>query len=161
MTLLFDENLSFRLVGPLSQLFPNSRHVRDVGLSRADDRDIWEFAQRERLAIGNVSLTAIFNERSVLYGWPSKVIWLQAGNTATRRSLPCVISREQPFAALGFACLGIGPVHSLGPDWSRRGGMKSITVDYGKRLAEEPGEGPQPVARSDYAGGRSRAWRRS
>ena len=32
MKLLFDENLSFKLVRLLDDLFPNSVHVRDVGL---------------------------------------------------------------------------------------------------------------------------------
>lgn len=37
MKLLFDENLSHRLVQLLEDLFPNSIHVRDVGLKAADD----------------------------------------------------------------------------------------------------------------------------
>jgi predicted nuclease of predicted toxin-antitoxin system len=37
MKLLFDENLSPKLVGLLDDLYPNSVHVRDVGLKSADD----------------------------------------------------------------------------------------------------------------------------
>ena len=44
MKLLFDENLSHRLVGSLASLFPGSTHVREVGLERADDRAIWTYA---------------------------------------------------------------------------------------------------------------------
>jgi len=40
MKLLFDENLSFRLVASLADIFPESRHVRDAGLLGADDRAI-------------------------------------------------------------------------------------------------------------------------
>jgi predicted nuclease of predicted toxin-antitoxin system len=40
MTLLFDENLSFRLCDLLADLFPNSLHVRDAGLASAPDQ-IW------------------------------------------------------------------------------------------------------------------------
>ncbi len=32
MKLLFDENLSFRLVVALADVYPDSRHVREVGL---------------------------------------------------------------------------------------------------------------------------------
>jgi predicted nuclease of predicted toxin-antitoxin system len=37
MKLLFDENLSPRLILHLADLFPASMHVRDVGLWAADD----------------------------------------------------------------------------------------------------------------------------
>ena len=37
MKLLFDENISPRLVAGLSDVFPGSVHVRDVGLARATD----------------------------------------------------------------------------------------------------------------------------
>jgi hypothetical protein len=37
MKLLFDENLSHKLVLLLQDLFPASIHVRDVGLKAADD----------------------------------------------------------------------------------------------------------------------------
>ena len=37
MKLLFDENLSHKLVGLLADLFPGSVHVREVGLKAADD----------------------------------------------------------------------------------------------------------------------------
>ena len=81
MTLLFDENLSFRLAGATSPQFPSSRHVRDVGLASARDRAIWEFAKREGLTI--VTFDSDFHERSLLEGCPPKIIWLRTGNTAT------------------------------------------------------------------------------
>ena len=37
MKLLFDENLSPKLVRSLEDFFPESVHVRDVGLNAADD----------------------------------------------------------------------------------------------------------------------------
>ena len=37
MKLLFDENLSPKLVRLLEDLFPDSVHVRDVGLKASDD----------------------------------------------------------------------------------------------------------------------------
>jgi hypothetical protein len=37
MKLLFDENLSFRLVTALADIYPDSSHVREVGLLGADD----------------------------------------------------------------------------------------------------------------------------
>ncbi len=40
MKLLFDENMSPRLVAGLADVFPGSVHVRDVGLDRATDAAI-------------------------------------------------------------------------------------------------------------------------
>jgi predicted nuclease of predicted toxin-antitoxin system len=45
MKLLFDENLSYKLVRLLADLFPDSIHVRDVGLKAAEDSEIWKYAQ--------------------------------------------------------------------------------------------------------------------
>lgn len=45
MKLLFDENLSFKLAERLSDLFPGSSQVRLIGLSRADDRTVWNYAR--------------------------------------------------------------------------------------------------------------------
>lgn len=44
MKLLFDQNLSHRLVGQLAAEFAGSTHVRDVGRSEAPDSDVWAFA---------------------------------------------------------------------------------------------------------------------
>ena len=44
MKLLFDENLSPQLVRLLNDLFPDSVHVRDVGLETADDAVVWKYA---------------------------------------------------------------------------------------------------------------------
>ena len=51
MKLLFDHNLSFKLVGRLAELFPGSEHVHSVNLHEADDRTIWEYARTNSFAI--------------------------------------------------------------------------------------------------------------
>jgi predicted nuclease of predicted toxin-antitoxin system len=51
MRLLFDENLSFRLARQLSDLFPQSSQVRLLGLERASDRSIWEFAKANEFVL--------------------------------------------------------------------------------------------------------------
>jgi hypothetical protein len=38
MKLLFDQNLSFKLCTLLSDLFPDSKPIRELGLDRSDDR---------------------------------------------------------------------------------------------------------------------------
>ena len=45
MRLLFDQSLSPRLKETLRYLYPESVHVRDVGLESADDVVVWAYAQ--------------------------------------------------------------------------------------------------------------------
>jgi predicted nuclease of predicted toxin-antitoxin system len=81
MRLLFDQNLSPRLIGILLDLYPGSTHVRDNALESADDEAVWSHALRQGLAI--VSKDSDFHQRSLLYGHPPKLIWIRRGNCAT------------------------------------------------------------------------------
>lgn len=81
MKLLFDENLSPRLPDLLSEEFPGSSHVRNVGLLGADDGAVWTYARDHGFAI--ISKDNDFRQRSFLEGAPPKIIWLSAGNAAT------------------------------------------------------------------------------
>ena len=78
MKLLFDQNLSRKLVARLAELFPNSSHVQFHSLTAAEDSEIWEFAKAQDFCI--VTQDADFAERSRLYSSPPKVIWLRCGN---------------------------------------------------------------------------------
>ncbi|MBZ5546083.1 MAG: DUF5615 family PIN-like protein, partial [Acidobacteriia bacterium] len=78
MKLLFDQNLSPRLVQALASVYPDSVHVRDCGLQHADDESVWEFAGRNGFTI--VSKDSDFRQRSFLFGFPPKVIWVRLGN---------------------------------------------------------------------------------
>lgn len=81
MKLLFDQNLSPHLVGLLTDLYPGSIHVRDIGLERADDHVVWDYAIDKGLII--VTKDADLHQMSFLYGHPPKVVWLQRGNCST------------------------------------------------------------------------------
>jgi predicted nuclease of predicted toxin-antitoxin system len=82
MKLLFDENLSPRLVWLLVDLFPNSIHVRDVGLKAAEDPLVWDHAKNNGLLL--VSKDSDMHQRSFLFGHPPKVVWVRLGNCSTR-----------------------------------------------------------------------------
>ncbi len=81
MKLLFDENLSYKLVALLIDLFPGSIHVRDVGLKAADDPSVWDYAKNNRLMI--VSKDSDMHQRSFVYGHPPKIVWIRLGNCST------------------------------------------------------------------------------
>jgi predicted nuclease of predicted toxin-antitoxin system len=79
--LLFDQNLSYKLAPCLADLFPDSPHVRDVDLQEADDLTVWESAKQHGFMI--VSKDSDFHQRSFVFGFPPKVIWVQLGNCTT------------------------------------------------------------------------------
>ncbi len=86
--LLLDAHVSHRLVPELQELFPDSSHVRVHGLQRTDDEVIWEFAKANDFII--VTKDADFHEKSLLRGFPPKIIWLRMGNCPRRVVLACL-----------------------------------------------------------------------
>ena len=81
MKLLFDQNLSHKLVRRVADLFPNSTHVREVGLKEAEDPVVWEYAKQQSFMI--VSKDSDFHQRSFILGFPPKVVWIRLGNCTT------------------------------------------------------------------------------
>ncbi|TVQ18451.1 MAG: hypothetical protein EA361_01375 [Bacteroidetes bacterium] len=81
MQLIFDQNISPKLVSFFSQTFPESKHLQDLGLDIADDSIVWEFAKSEGYTI--VTKDNDFNNLVSLFGFPPKVIWIRRGNCST------------------------------------------------------------------------------
>src|SRR5262245_9283121 len=81
MKLLFDQNLSPKLIDRLADLFPGSSHVQSAGLACADDGQVWDHARSHGFTI--VTKDEDYNNLSTLRGTPPKVIWLQLGNCTT------------------------------------------------------------------------------
>lgn len=82
MKLLFDQNLSFKLCRQFNNIFPGSSQVRLVGLEKADDRTLWDFAKDNGFAL--VTQDSDFADLAGLLGPPPKIIWLRTGNQPTR-----------------------------------------------------------------------------
>ncbi|MGM3309725.1 DUF5615 family PIN-like protein [Anabaena sp. WFMT] len=83
MKLLLDENLSDRIVDKILDLYPDSQHVKTLGLINTDDAIIWEFAKMNSFVI--ISKDSDFHQRSLLYGHPPKFIYLRIGNSPTSK----------------------------------------------------------------------------
>jgi predicted nuclease of predicted toxin-antitoxin system len=79
MKLLFDQNLSFRIIKKINHCFPESRHVAALKLDRASDIEIWEYAKDYNFTI--VTKDSDFNDLSTLKGFPPHIIWLRLGNS--------------------------------------------------------------------------------
>ena len=72
MKLLFDHNLPPLLVSCLQDLFPQSQHVFTLGLDRASDLQIREYARERDFFI--VTKDVDFSDLCVLLGFPPKII---------------------------------------------------------------------------------------
>ena len=92
MKLLFDANISYRIVKRLQNGFSKSKHVSSVGLLKAADFEIWLYAKKNGYTI--VSNDSDFNDLSALNGFPPKIIWLRLGNTSTQNIANVLIRNE-------------------------------------------------------------------
>ena len=92
MKLLFDQNISFRILKILDNHFSDSAQVRELRLEGKADIEIWRFAKLNGYTI--VTFDADFYDFSNLYGHPPKIIWLRTGNTTTLYIANLLIQKE-------------------------------------------------------------------
>lgn len=82
MKLLFDENLSRKLVTRLADLYPGSAQVTELGLAQSPDPFVFDYARHLGFII--VTTGADFFELVTMFGPPPKVIWLRRWRHPTR-----------------------------------------------------------------------------
>ena len=87
------ENLSDRIISRVADLFPDSTHIKAVGLREADDFVVWEWAKKHGFTI--VSKDTDFHQRAIVFGHPPKFIWLRVGNCQTSLITNLLRSRHQ------------------------------------------------------------------
>ena len=81
MKLLFDQNLPPSLVERIADLYPDCAHVSQIGLERAPDETVWNYARENAFTI--VTKDADFGEMSIVLHPRPKVIWLRRGNCSS------------------------------------------------------------------------------
>lgn len=99
MKLLFDNNLSFKLVQSQQNYFPGSQHIREVLSINVDDLIIWNHAKTNGFTI--LTKDNDFDERSQLEGCPPKIIHLICGNKTTLHILNLLLWRKEDILAFG------------------------------------------------------------
>jgi predicted nuclease of predicted toxin-antitoxin system len=82
MKLLLDQNISFRIISRIQDIFPGSKQVRELGLENSKDSAIWIFAKENGYCI--VTFDGDFYDLGLIKGSSPKVIWLRLGNTSTQ-----------------------------------------------------------------------------
>jgi predicted nuclease of predicted toxin-antitoxin system len=100
LKLLFDENLSFRLPKSACPPWPDSVHVRDVGLEAATDSQVWDFAATNDFII--VSKDRDMRHRSSLYGHPPKIIWIRTGNCSSKQIEDLILNNLENILIFGI-----------------------------------------------------------
>ena len=51
MKLLFDQNISHRLISLIQDILPKARQVRQIGIENYSDKQIWEYAKEHDFTI--------------------------------------------------------------------------------------------------------------
>lgn len=109
MKLLFDQNISHKIVGQLSEVFPECTQVRILALENATDREIWKYARAESYTI--VTFDSDFYDFSIIWGHPPKIIWLRMINQTTLAVQEILIENKEHILAFEnndeLACLEI------------------------------------------------------
>lgn len=90
MKLLFDQNLSPKLVEYFTEYFDDCKHVHMIGLGKSADSEVWEFAKSNGYTI--VSKDSDFNNLVTYFGFPPKVIWLRRGNCSTKTIIEIILN---------------------------------------------------------------------
>ena len=90
MRLLFDQNISYRIIGKLPDYFADCKQVSDVGLKDCEDSEIWQFAHNNDYVI--VTYDSDFYDISLMNGCPPKIIWLRTGNLRTLEIVQLLIA---------------------------------------------------------------------
>jgi predicted nuclease of predicted toxin-antitoxin system len=98
MRLLFDQNLSHKLVRRLADVFPDSVHVRDIGMKSANDPAIARVALEQGLTI--VSKDADFLALRFVLGEQIRMVWVRLGNGSTDQVEQALRQRRQSIEAL-------------------------------------------------------------
>ena len=98
MKLLFDENISYRIVKKILEIYPLSEHVTNVTPALRDDIAIFDYARKKGLII--VTFDEDFREIQSLAGSPPKIVWMRMGNTSTLNILSKIVSSEREIIEL-------------------------------------------------------------
>jgi predicted nuclease of predicted toxin-antitoxin system len=82
LNLLFDQNISPRILKILPQQFPDCQQVRFVGLGDSSDFEIFQFSRENDFAI--VTFDSDFVDLNAMHGSPPKIVYLNTGNLTTK-----------------------------------------------------------------------------
>lgn len=95
MKLLFDQNISFKIISKINLNFPEAKQVLQLGIENYSDIEILEFAKENGYTI--VTFDADFYDLSNLKEFPPKIIWLRFSNKQTDFIVNKINSKQSLF----------------------------------------------------------------
>ncbi len=112
MRLLFDANLSPKLVRRLAELFPDSTHVFETGMAQfTSDETIWEYARTNGFVI--VTADSDFLHLAETHGAPPQVVRLENCNYRTSQVEDLLRRNAVRIAELGHSARGVLIIRSI------------------------------------------------
>ena len=97
MRLLFDQNISYRVVKQLKTIFPNVIGVRECGLFNTDDYQILEYARQNDYTV--VTFDKDIPTIGSVKGFLPKIIWLRTGNLSNQGIVALFTDHSDQFVA--------------------------------------------------------------
>ena len=83
MKLLIDQNISHRIIDSISDIFPDSIHVKDIHLLHNSDLELWEFALNNTYVLVTTDVEAC--NRNVLENNGPKIICVSSEVVTTTK----------------------------------------------------------------------------
>jgi len=90
--LLFDNNISHRVLSKISDIFPDSSHAMLENLDESTDLEVWKFARKNQMAI--VTKDSDFNDLAIYRGVPPKIIWVRLGNCKVDEIVKLIVANN-------------------------------------------------------------------
>lgn len=97
MKLLFDENISWRIVKKIIHLYPGSESSVRLHLTGQKDDTVWKTAKRDGYDI--VTFDEDYSVLSQERGFPPKVIFIRSGNMSTQPLAALLIRNHEVIVA--------------------------------------------------------------
>jgi predicted nuclease of predicted toxin-antitoxin system len=91
--LLFDQNISFRILRGIESHFPIATQVRLEGLEDASDKEIWQYAKEKGYTV--VTFDSDFYDFSVIWGAPPKIILIRSWDQTTKAISTLIIAHKE------------------------------------------------------------------
>ncbi|MDH4200031.1 MAG: DUF5615 family PIN-like protein [Spirochaetia bacterium] len=91
--LILDENISHKIVIPLSNIFPGLTHIKHHNLVSSPDNVVWEFARQHNLCI--VSFDNDFEAIFLRNGFPPKILRITKGNITPAELISLLVESEK------------------------------------------------------------------
>lgn len=83
MKLLFDQNISQRIIDSISDIFPNAVHITELGLSNSSDFEVWDYSLKNDFVLVTCDTECV--NRNVLSENSPRIICVQADVVTTNK----------------------------------------------------------------------------